>query len=499
MPSSRRTTTGARTLSRRICRTAGRLACHGAAALCAIAVSGTGSRAGAQPADRQSVSEHQDTLTAPLVLANLSHTPGIVEVRLTAAPARLALEPGKPTDAFAYNGTVPGPTLELHEGDSVIIHFRNELPEPTTVHWHGMHLPARADGSPLSLVPPGSSYDYVFRVGHNTAGTYWYHPHPDRTTTEQVSKGLFGAIIIRADDDPLAGIPEKLLVLSDNRFRPDGSVDLPDPRSLQGTIDAENGREGNVLFVNGQVMPAIPMRSGAVQRWRIVNASAARVYRLAIPGQKLLLVGTDGGLLEAPREVDDVLIANSDRVEVLVRGTGAPDSRAIFQTLPYDRYDPHTRPPDWNQPRDLLTVRYSADQPVTPPQVPATLRVIQPTDTTHVSEHRVLVFSQGLINGRTMDLNRVDITARLGTTEIWRIENVVGMDHPFHLHGFRFQVLDYEGVPASYHSWEDTVNIPKHSVVRIVVHFDDYPGRWMYHCHILDHEDMGMMGILEVR
>ena len=164
-----------------------------------------------------------DTLTYPPVLENLSQRSGVVELRLTAAPARLELVPGKPTDAFAYNGMVPGPTIDLREGDSVIIHFHNGLAEPTTVHWHGLHLPAGADGSPLDQVPPGGSHDYAFRLGKGTAGTYWYHPHPARTTTEQVARGLFGAIVVRAADDPLAGIPDRLLILSDNRFRDDGA------------------------------------------------------------------------------------------------------------------------------------------------------------------------------------------------------------------------------------------------------------------------------------
>ena len=439
-----------------------------------------------------------DTLTYPPVIENISHRSGVVEVNLSAAPARLELEPGKPTDAFAYNGTVPGPTLDLREGDSVIIHFHNGLAEPTTVHWHGLHLPAGADGSPLDPVPSGGSRDYVFRLGKGTAGTYWYHPHPDRTATKQVARGLFGAIVIRAADDPLAGIPDRLLMLSDNRFREDGSVDLPDPHSPQAQIDQENGREGPMLMVNGKVNSELPIRPGEVQRLRIVNASAARVYRLAVEGQKLVQVGTDGGLIEHPVEVDDVVLANSERVEVLVHGTGSSGDVARLQTLPYDRYDSHTRPSDWNHRRDVLRLR-TQGTPAQAAVIPTDLRVISAVDTTNVAEHRVMVFSQGLINGKTMDMNRVDATARLGTTEIWQIENVVGMDHPFHLHGFRFQVLDRDGEPEPFRSWKDSVNIPKHGVVRIAVQFDDYAGRWMFHCHILDHEDMGMMGVLQVR
>jgi bilirubin oxidase len=439
-----------------------------------------------------------ETFTSPPVLKNVSEKPGVVELELTAAPTRLELVPGKPTEAWAYNGTVPGPTIELREGDSVTVHFHNKLSQSTTVHWHGLHIPAGADGSPLNPVMPGTSRDYIFRIPRGTAGTYWYHPHPDMTTTAQVARGLYGALIVRAADDPLASIRDRLLILSDNRFQPDGSVDFPDPTSLAAQFDAENGREGNVLLVNGRTMPALSIRPGELQRWRVINASPARVYRLAIPGQKLLYVGSDGGLFEKPREVADLIIANSERLEFLVRG-GAPGSRTVLQTLPYDRYDPHTRPPHWNQPCDLLELRTSTDATASEMTVPSTLRVVTPISTRQVAARRTLVFSQGLINGKTMDMHRVDVRGRLGTTEIWQIENVVGMDHPFHLHGFRFQVLDVNGVPEEYPSWKDSVNVPKHGVVRIVVRFEDFAGKWMFHCHILDHEDMGMMGILELR
>jgi bilirubin oxidase len=432
-------------------------------------------------------------------LRNRSTIPGVVEVTLTAAPARLPLLPGAPTDVFAYNGRIPGPTLEVHEGDRVIIHFRNELPEPTTVHWHGLNLPADADGSPFYPVAPGGQFDYVFTIGPGTAGTYWYHPHPDGRAGYQVAKGLYGAIIIRAADDPLpAGIPEKLMILSDNRFRPDGSIDLPDLDSPQGQVDMENGREGDVLLVNGQIMPTLPIRSGEVQRWRIINAAAGRVFRLALPGQTVLHVGSDGGLFERPVEVGEILLANSERVELLVRGDGPPGSRTTFQTLPYDRYVPQTRPADWNRTRDLLSLSYSRQPP--PPRValPGTLRSLPALDTAQAIATRLVVLTQGLINGKAMDMNRVDFHGRLGTTEIWEIENLVGMDHPFHLHGFHFQVLDRNGVPEPYRSWKDSINVPRHETVRIIVRFDGYAGKWMFHCHILDHEDQGMMGVLQL-
>jgi bilirubin oxidase len=431
---------------------------------------------------------------------NVSVLPHTVEVSITAAPARLSLRPGVVTDVFAYNGQIPGPTLEVREGDHVIVHFQNKLNEPTTVHWHGLHIPADADGSPMYPIAPGEKHDYIFTIVHGTAGTYWYHPHPDMRSGYQVGKGLYGGIIIHAADDPLpASLPEKLIILADNRFLPDGSVDFPALQSPQGIVDEENGREGPVIFVNGQIMPTIKIRRGEVQRWRIVNASAARIYRLALQGQTFTQVGTDGGLFEHPEEVKEVLLANSERVELLVRGTGEPGSVSLLQTLPYDRYAPQTRPADWNQPLDLLALQVSKEPSMTPVAIPATLRPIPVLDTTKATATRVITLSQGLINGKMMDMSRVDITAPLSATEIWDIENVVGMDHPFHLHGFQFQVLDRNGVPEKTRRWKDTVNVPKHETVRFVVRYNDFPGMWMYHCHILDHEDHGMMGVLEVK
>ncbi|NIQ60338.1 MAG: multicopper oxidase family protein, partial [Gemmatimonadetes bacterium] len=440
-----------------------------------------------------------DPLRAPPVLEDQSSEPGVVEVTLTATATRLSLTPGSETDVFAYNGHVPGPTLEVREGDRVIVHLRNELPDETTVHWHGLHIPWVADGSPFHPLQPGEEVDLEFTIPEGTAGTYWYHPHPDHRTGYQVAKGLYGAFIVRAREDPLPEMTEQLIILSDNRFLDDGTVDVQDRTTPRGRIDFENGREGDVLFVNGQVMPTIRIRSGEVQRWRIVNASGARVYRLAIPGHELLHVGSDGGLFEKPVARDEILIANSERVEVLVRGTAPPGSRAVLQDLPYDRYIPQTRPGEWETTRELLTLAYSDEPPVEPVALPDSLRHVPPLDPADATATRVMVLTQGFINGKTMDMDRVDETAALGATEIWQVENLVGMDHPFHLHGFRFQVLSRDGEPVEYRSWKDTVNVPKHGTVRFIVRFDDYPGKWMFHCHILDHEDHGMMGILEVR
>jgi bilirubin oxidase len=469
------------------------------AVLALVALPAAAQHAGHQSPEVVSAGAVRGAAPGPAVLENRSRDPRTVEVTLTAAPARLSLVPGTTSDVFAYNGRVPGPTLDVREGDRVVVHFRNELPVPTTVHWHGLHIPAISDGSPFHPVPPGETRDYAFTLLPGSAGTYWYHPHPHHQTGYQVAKGLYGAIVVRAPDDPIpSSVAERLLVLHDNRFDAGGQVDIPPTESPKGRVDFENGREGDVLFVNGEVMPTLSIRAGETQRWRIVNASAARVYRLALPGHTMLHVGSDGGLFETPVEVSELLLANGERAEVLVRATGTPGSEATLETRPYNRYIPQTRPADWQTTRPLLTLRYLPDAAVAPVAIPATLRHVPAIDTSHVAARRVVALSQGMINGRLMDPARVDFAGRLGATEIWEVENLVGMDHPFHLHGFQFQVLDRDGVPEKDRRWKDTVNVPKHSSLRFVVRFDRYTGKWMFHCHILDHEDHGMMGVLEI-
>jgi bilirubin oxidase len=447
---------------------------------------------GPAPGGRASAASAVETLAAPPVLVNRSSEPGTVEVDLVAEPIRYSLVPGKTHNFLAFNGRIPGPTLEFYEEDRVIVHFHNKLKEPTNVHWHGLSVPVEADGNPMDLVGAGKRYDYVFTLPKGSAGTYWYHPHPHGRAGWQVARGLFGAIIVRSREDPLAHLPEKLLVVSDVRLTSYGSVIFPTPNN------DEQGWEGNTVFVNGQMQPTIALRPGEVQRWRVINASVARYYRLALPGHTFLHVGSDGGLFERAVPREEILLAPSERAELLVRGEGTPGSRIGLRSLPYDRYLPYLRPRGWDQPLDVLTVQYPEEPLATPPALPEVLRPVPPLDPAAATVTRQIVLQHALINGRRFDHHRVDAVARLGDTQIWTLENRDAMDHPFHLHGFSFQILDRNGVPEPFPAWEDTVNVPRGQTVRIIIHFAGHPGRRMFHCHIMDHEDYGMMATLEV-
>jgi bilirubin oxidase len=436
----------------------------------------------------------------PASLSNTSSVPGTFEASLTAAPAQLELVAGTVTNVYAYNGSVPGPTIDVNEGDHVVIHFTNQLPDATTVHWHGLHIPADQDGNPQDAVAPGASRDYVFDLPAGSAGTYWYHPHPQGKTAQQTEMGLEGVIRVHAKNDPLPpDVHETLLFLSDNTL--DGSGRIA-PASM---MDQMNGREGDTVFVNGLVQPTLVLRAGEVRRLRVVNGSDARYYLLAVPGHTLRQIGTDGGLFAMPQPRDQILLAPAERIEVLLAATADPGTQTMLRALPYDRgaMTNDMSGTLTSSEIDLVSIQYMPDPAVTPPVVSGPLRQVDPIDTSGAGRRAFTLTEQMMqmqfqINGASFDPSRVDQHAALGSTEIWTLDNQGDMDHPFHLHGFQFQVLDRNGVPEPAVAWKDTVNLRKKDVLRIAVELGDFPGMRMYHCHILEHEDAGMMGMIDV-
>jgi bilirubin oxidase len=323
-----------------------------------------------------------------------------------------------------------------------------------------------------------------------SAGTYWYHPHAHHLTSTQIPKGLAGGLVVRAADDPLTAFPEKLMLLTDNKFTEDGAV------APHTAADHMVGREGNVFFVSGKISPTVPITNGGIQRWRIVNASNARYYLLKLTEGTFLHVGSDGGLFEHPVRQSEVLLAPAERVEVLME---SPKSgAAALQTLPYFRGGANPAA----GPIELLKVTAAPGPPVAPPTVPEFLRAVPPLDSANPDVYRSILFTGGgsnvTIDGKAFAMDRVDNSAALNTTEYWVVSNSTDMDHPFHLHGFMFQVVDRSGVPEPFPAWKDTVNVPLGGSVGFVVRFTDFPGWRVYHCHILEHEDMGMMAVLDV-
>lgn len=431
---------------------------------------------------------------------DLNPDPHILELDLTARVATLALwDLTPPTSVYTFDGGIPGPLIELAVGDRLIVHFKNELPESTTIHWHGLRIDASMDGVPehsQAAVLPGESFDYDFVVPD--AGLFWYHPHLNSSV--QVGSGMFGPLLVRPVDDSEDAAPddEVVLVLSDIGIDDDGAlVDLQSGGDL-GTLF---GREGNVVLTNGRWLPTMPVRSGVTLRWRIVNAARSRYFQLELPGTTFTRIGNDGGLLASPVEEDRLLLTPGERADVLVTPSAANGSLQFLTWVPYDRGFGST---EFRTPEQVLRLDFTDDESGQP-SAPTFARDLQPIDITGATQVHVRLTQMEDPDGNVvLGINDVPYAelepfpARIGETQVWTIDNEMDWAHPFHLHGFFFQVLDAGGAPEQPLAWHDTVDVPARGTRTIAVRFDERPGMWMFHCHILDHAEAGMMGMIDL-
>lgn len=408
----------------------------------------------------------------------------VVEVDLEAGEFDWEFVPGRASRAWGFNQRIPGPTIEARVGDVLEVRLTNRLPEATTIHWHGLQIPAAMDGTDMVQRPiePGSTFTYRFRLPD--AGTFWYHPHSHEIV--QLERGLYGAIVVRGSDEPEMDA-DRVLVLDDVALDRNGQIKPPG-----GWIEKHDGRQGSIRLVNGKQEPELVIAAGQTERWRIVNAGSARYVRLSIGGRPFTILGTDGGLIDAPVTVEEVLLTPADRVELAV-GPFTEGETVSIETLPYNRMTVARS----------MRERYATLR-VGPPassraRIPAALRDIRPLVSGHVTAGREvhLGFVPSLRHGVDFTINKErhhrDQPVKVGELQVWDVVNDTRMDHPFHLHGFFFQVVDVNGEPPPFRSWEDTVNVPPKGRVRIAFLPDDRPGEWMYHCHILEHHESGMM------
>ena len=440
-----------------------------------------------------------DEIRLPLA-EDLNSDPHVLEVSIEARLSDVELIPGKPTKAWTYNGGIPGPLLRANVGDRLIVHFKNSLPEPSSIHWHGLRIPNDMDGvpdMPEPAVPPGGTFDYDFVLPD--AGTFWYHPHFD--SGAQVSSGLYGPIVVDDPAEPKGLGDEVVIVMSDIAVDASGALQAPDSGGDFGTLF---GREGNLHLVNGRVAPTLHVRAGVRQRWRIINAARARYEQLLIPGVTFTRIGGEGGMLEAPESLDHLLLTPAQRADVVFEPTlagAAAAARSLPLTwVPYDRGFGTA----FNRPNEtLMTLAFDTEPGVVAAPLPALHRDIPAIDMTSATPVDIsLTLNPDAAGKLAMGINGVPswqaahLMTKLGERQLWTVKNTIDWDHPFHLHGFFFQVLDVNGVAPAVREWRDTVNVPVDATVRLAVYFDERPGMWMFHCHILDHADAGMMGML---
>ncbi len=426
---------------------------------------------------------------------------GRLYVELVAAPGVTVA--GLRTSALGFNGTTPGPTLRISPGDELALRLTNRLAQPTNLHTHGLRVsPSGNSDNPFVRVEPGTSFDYLIKIpDDHPTGTFWYHPHHHGTAADQQFAGLAGALLVvprntdapTPDDTP--AVADLVLLVSDITLRADGAVAAP-----SGT-DRLLGRQGRLVLVNGQHRPTIAASPGATGRWRIINACTSRVLVLHLRGHKLTQTALDGSQLPAPVERDTLLLAPGNRADVLVRA-GAPGTYDLI-TDAFDRGRIGTRtttaPP---QPLAALVVDGNpVESTGTRPagggiaDLTTTATTFRQIGLTMQMSGRRMTFG---IDNRLFDPDRDDQHVTLGTTEIWTITNYGPLVHPFHLHAWPFLVLaGSDGIPPA-GVLQDVVLVPARGWTRIQISFTGYGGRSVYHCHVVDHSDAGMMATVNV-
>jgi blue copper oxidase len=414
---------------------------------------------------------------------------------LTAAAGRHDFG-GRTAPTYGFNGDYLGPTLRAARGERVLVNLHNGLDEVTSAHWHGMHLPPTMDGGPHQPVQPGATWSPTWTVDQ-PAATLWYHPHPHGSTARHVYRGLAGMFIV---DDPatdVAALPHRYgvddvpVIVQDKAF--DGDK-LDEGSGLFGSA----GIRGDTIVVNGALGPYLDVRTERV-RLRLLNAANGRAFQFGFAdGREFALVGTDGGLLPAPVPTRGVTLVAGERAEIVVALRAG--ERAVLRSTP---------PPlglDWFSKRlagagdtfDVLELRAAADLSPSP-TVPARLVDVPRLDPATANHRRDFTLSGTAINGKDMDGGRVDAAVTLDTVEVWTLTNRDGQAHSFHVHDVRFQVLSVDGrpPPAELGGWKDTVLLRPNRPVEIIARFADYADPttpYMFHCHVLRHEDSGMMG-----
>jgi FtsP/CotA-like multicopper oxidase with cupredoxin domain len=418
-----------------------------------------------------------------------------VPIELRAAPIDYEFSPGKPSRVAAYSGTLPGPVIRARAGDRLRVDFENALAEPSTIHFHGIRLPNSMDGVPDMTqppVPPGGRFQYEFELPD--AGLYWYHPHYDSLAA--LGSGLYGAIVVEDPDEPPELGDETVLVLSDVSLDASGAL-VPPPTAPEALFA---GSDGNVVLVNGQVHPRLEVGAGRRQRWRVLNAARARYFKLGLPGGTFLQIGSDGGALERPVVVSEPILTPGERLDLLVELPGATVGASVeLYALAIARG--LTLPA--SEPVPLLTLAVAPAASPSPP-LPDLTRPRAAVDTSRAETVGIDLTLNDANGAPAMGVNGVAssmasaVHARVGSTQILSVKNLTPYSHPFHLHGFFFQPLDASGAPLTALGKKDTIDVPPLGAVKLAVDYDNRPGMWMFHCHILDHSEAGMMGMLHV-
>ncbi|MDI9917319.1 multicopper oxidase family protein [Rhodococcus sp. IEGM 1379] len=424
---------------------------------------------------------------------------GLLQTQLRVADGEVALGSGR-VRAVTYEGTYPGPTLDVRTGDRIEVSLINDIAEPTNLHTHGWHVsPRQPSDDVLMAVEPGMTFDYAYDLPANhSSGTYWYHSHQHTLSDTQVFGGLFGALIVRGELDDLPGVkgrPERLLVLS--------QTEIADGEMVPGDKSSNNLQQ---TLVNGTFQPTTEIAPGEIQRWRIINASSL-FLRLQLDEHPMHVIAIDGDALTSAAARDVVEIVPGGRVDVLIEGANTGTYQ--LRSLSWEEFGPFysSMVP---APMPLLNLVSRGNQQ-NPDPLPDALLPFEDLREAVIDRRREFVFEEMeprgtgdvehfmyYINGTTFDHHVVNETMTLGDTEEWHFVNRTYEPHPVHIHVNDFQVVAVNGEPVDEQHYRDTAMLPPFGSLTIRHRFEDFTGQFVMHCHILFHEDHGMMQLLEV-
>ncbi len=416
----------------------------------------------------------------------------VVEYNFEASEFNWDIAPGKTIKAWGFNKQLPGPELRAHVGDTLLVRVTNNLNEATTIHWHGICLPSTMDGTDSVQKPiePGESFEYRFIVPD--AGSFWYHAHTNETF--QMERGMYGALIVDGDTDPVVD-GEKIFMIDDMKLDENNEFTKPTwfvPR----IVERHDGRQGNTLLLNGKEDLVINAHGGQTERWRFINSSSARYFHLYLGGKEFKIIASDGGLLEHPLTVTEALITPGERIDIAV--DFREGETFAIESLAYNRMT-FLKPK-----RETFATVKVGENKSSKAFIPETLRKIESLAPQDAEVNRKIKLSVGpslteglsfLVNGKT-HVN--DNPVKVGELQVWEVSNTSLMDHPFHLHGFFFQVIEENGKVPAYKAWKDTYNLKPRTNIKIAWMPDNRPGTWMYHCHIIEHHAAGMMASFDV-
>jgi FtsP/CotA-like multicopper oxidase with cupredoxin domain len=431
------------------------------------------------------------------------------EITLTPGKARLpVVGAGHPdTDMWCYSGQVPGPELRIRQGETLRVRVNNQLPDATTVHWHGIRLPIAMDGVPhLSQAPiaPGERFTYEFVCPD--AGTFWYHPH--HHSDVQLGRGLYGALVVE-EPDPLPVSRDVTWALSDLRLRRDASIS-DDFGNMHDVSHA--GRIGNTVTVNGRVVEDFKVRAGERIRLRLVNAANARIFGLAFEGHRPHIIARDGQPIE-PHAPERIVLGPGMRIDLIIDLKQGQGQR--FRVI-----DGFYRGREYR----LIDLAYSDEPPIrdfngVPVRSPASNPVPEPAMSA-AERHDIILEGgmMGTMRGGMAEMRRMMqrrmawamngtasaehmpeplFTLKRGSSCILNVVNDTAWHHPMHLHGHAFRVISRNGSPTQYREWQDTVLLDPRERAEIAFVADE-PGDWMFHCHILEHQIGGMMSTIRI-